>query len=255
MLPDLKLISDISCYVLEPVPNDRVCKTVVGDGAFYPCKNIHAQFLGLLSGEPFNWVRANLGISYSVAYGRHVIQGWQLEMTIADFLAGIAVDGAADCELIKDWLAKLETFNPAWSVQCYARQEQWSLIDHLRGDYQARTGRWVETCFGIEGCDDVAGRATRFLEDALALYQAAGGTLDDATKLIGHVSCKPVSDPEQETGSVILSLAALSNARNINMLHAGEKELDRVWHMFPRIRAKHAKAAMARSPERTRRPQ
>jgi hypothetical protein len=67
-------------------------------------------------------------------------------------------------------------------------------------------------------------------------------TSDDASKLIDHVFGKPVSDPEQETGSVILSLAALANARDINMLHAGEKELDRVWDIFPRIRAKHRNA-------------
>ncbi len=241
MIHDLKLISEINCYVLEPVPNDSISKSVVGEGWYSPDRELHALFLDLLSGDAFVWRRENLGITYEYPYGRQIVPGWQLQMPIGDFLDAVKDRGPTGSE-IDHWLAKLQTFNPGWSVQCSAQQAKWSLIDHLKGDYQDRTAKWVETCFGPEDGMDVRERANRFMEEAIELFQAAGGTEDDVSQLAGHVFSKPVGDPDQETGGVLLTLSALSNAQKIDMLVAGENELDRVWTIFPRIRAKHANA-------------
>ena len=83
-------------------------------------------------------------------------------------------------------------------------------------------------------------RTHRFLEEALELAQANGCTRDDAVALIDYVYSRPRGNPELEVGGVIVTLAGLCSASNIDMQSSGDQELERNWKRIELIRSKHA---------------
>lgn len=95
-------------------------------------------------------------------------------------------------------------------------------------------------CFGGEIAADKVERNHRFLEESLELVQAAGCTKDEALKLVEYVYGRPTGELHQEVGGVMVTLAALCKAQNIDMAIAGEVELSRCWQMIEKIRAKQA---------------
>jgi hypothetical protein len=78
----------------------------------------------------------------------------------------------------------------------------------------------------------------RFLEEALELVQAAGGSANDAHKLVDYVFNRPIGIPSQEVGGVMVTLAALCTAHTLNMTQSGESELARIWTKSDDVRAK-----------------
>lgn len=113
--------------------------------------------------------------------------------------------------------------------------------------YQLRVALWVKKCFG----DAIAGnkfeRNCRFLEESLELVQACNLSKQDALKLVDYVYSRPLGEQHQEVGGVMVTLAALCQANDLNMMDAGEGELKRVWGKIDQIRAKQA-AKDIRSP-------
>lgn len=106
--------------------------------------------------------------------------------------------------------------------------------------YQARVYAWVLACFGPEIAANKAERSHRFLEEALELVQSVGCTQSEAQHLVEYVYNRPPGDPTQETGGVMVTLAALCQSHGIDMQGAGETELARVWTKVAKIRAKQA---------------
>lgn len=104
--------------------------------------------------------------------------------------------------------------------------------------YQLRVQQWLEVCFSPSVRADVRERTHRFLEEALELAQANGCTRNDAISLIDYVFGRPQGVPEQEVGGVMVTLASLCSASNINMDEAGNRELERNWERIELIRAK-----------------
>lgn len=107
-------------------------------------------------------------------------------------------------------------------------------------DYQERVDRWMQDCFGAAISSDVIERNHRFLEEALELVQSNGCTISEAHQLVDYVYGRDQGDINQEVGGVMVTLAALCTAAAIDMRNAGEAELDRVWTMVEKIRAKQA---------------
>jgi len=105
---------------------------------------------------------------------------------------------------------------------------------------QQRVRQWLTTCFGPALPDDKVERNHRFLEESLELVQACGCTRSEAHQLVDYVFGRPVGEREQEVGGVFLTLAGLCGAQRIDMLQAGEKELERAWLKIEQIRAKQA---------------
>jgi hypothetical protein len=114
--------------------------------------------------------------------------------------------------------------------------------DEMEGyeTYQQRARGWGLSCFGREVLDSKSGRNHRFAEEAIELTQALGMTAADWTKLLDYVYGRPVGEPEQEVGGVMLTLALLCGANKMNMVLCGNTELSRVWRKIPEIRAKQA---------------
>lgn len=104
--------------------------------------------------------------------------------------------------------------------------------------YQRRVERWLDACFPPAVRSDRAERTHRFLEEALELAQANGCSRDDALALVEYVFGRPVGRPDQEVGGVMVTLASLCSASEINMDDAGERELERNWDRIETIRAK-----------------
>jgi len=107
-------------------------------------------------------------------------------------------------------------------------------------DYQERVLQWMMTCFGEEITADQIERNHRFLEESLELVQSTGCSKSEAHQLVEYVFNRPIGDPPQEVGGVMVTLAALCIAAKLSMAECGETELARVWTCVEKIRAKQA---------------
>lgn len=110
----------------------------------------------------------------------------------------------------------------------------------LKDDFQSRVAPWMQDCFGPAISADTVERTHRFLEEALELVQACGATREECLQLVDYVYGRPVGEPSQEVGGVMVTLAALCLANGIDMHQAGETELARIWTKIEQIRAKQA---------------
>lgn len=106
--------------------------------------------------------------------------------------------------------------------------------------FQWRVKPWMLRCFGLEIAIDGVERNHRFLEEALELVQACGCTASEAHQLVDYVFGRPIGDPMQEAGGVMVTLAALCLAHALDMHAAGDVELARCWDNIDKIRAKQA---------------
>lgn len=106
--------------------------------------------------------------------------------------------------------------------------------------FQHRVFFWMSACFGATIASDRTERNHRFIEEALELVQSLGCSQSEAHQLVDYVYGRPVGDPEQEAGGVMVTLAALCLANSLNMELAAEQELDRVWLSIEKIRDKQA---------------
>lgn len=110
----------------------------------------------------------------------------------------------------------------------------------LRGRFQERVKEWLLICFGEEISNDKNERNHRFLEESLELVQSLGCTISEAHQLVDYVFNREIGEPTQEVGGVIVTLAALCSASNINLQECGETELARIWTKVEKIREKQA---------------
>lgn len=112
-------------------------------------------------------------------------------------------------------------------------------IDHAE-PFQARVQPWLMACFGEVIAGDREERNHRFLEEALELVQSTGCTVHEAHQLVDYVFGRAVGEPHQEVGGVMVTLAALCWANDLDMHQCGETELSRIWTKIEAIRAKQA---------------
>lgn len=105
---------------------------------------------------------------------------------------------------------------------------------------QHRLNNWAEDVFNDAAFDPVESR-DRFLEEAIELYRACGGTKFDIAQIMDYVFNRPDGEIKQEIGGTLLTLMALCTAHNIDLMNAGETELTRVNDptVKQKIRTKH----------------
>lgn len=95
-------------------------------------------------------------------------------------------------------------------------------------DHQATLKMWAEAEFGPAEANSPQQRAIRLLEEAIETYQAAGGDLGMAWQLVEYVFNRPVGDPRQEVGGVMVTTLLFAHTLG---LHAGiclEQEMTRI---------------------------
>lgn len=112
------------------------------------------------------------------------------------------------------------------------------------GTFQQRIDPWLMRCFGERIARDTAERSHRFLEEAIELVQACHCTASEAHQLVDYVFNRPVGERHQEVGGVMVTLAALCLAHDLDMHACGEAELARIWLRVEQIRAKQAARPM-----------
>lgn len=108
--------------------------------------------------------------------------------------------------------------------------------------FQPRVLPWLIECFGAEIASDRVERCDRFIEEALELAQSLDWTADRAHALVDYVFGRPKGEPHQEVGGVMVTLAALCQAVDLDMHKAGDDELARIMQpeIVTTIRAKQA---------------
>ena len=108
--------------------------------------------------------------------------------------------------------------------------------------FQSRVQPWMLECFGAEIAGDMVERGDRFLEESLELLQAHGYDRSRIATLVDYVWGRPIGEPAQEVGGVMVTLAAYCLAAGIDMHEAGETELARILRpeIIEKIRRKQA---------------
>lgn len=96
---------------------------------------------------------------------------------------------------------------------------------------QDRIAVWMEACFGPEISGDREERNYRFIEESLELVQALGATAEDCHTMVDYVFGRPLGEPHQAVGGVVITLGALCIANSLSMHQAGEDELNRVHYV------------------------
>lgn len=106
--------------------------------------------------------------------------------------------------------------------------------------FQDRVQAWFYECFSPEVCNDRQERGDRFLEEVLELLQSNGYDPSRVETLRDYVWNRPAGEPDQETGGVMVTLAAYCIVHQLDMMNAGERELTRITDpaVMNRIRAK-----------------
>lgn len=106
--------------------------------------------------------------------------------------------------------------------------------------FQEAVGLWLVECFGRAIAGDIKERCYRFQEEANELVQSLGLTREEAHQLVDYTWDRPVGETEQELGGVMITLAALCHATNMDMETHALNELSRInqSEVIERIRQK-----------------
>ena len=95
-------------------------------------------------------------------------------------------------------------------------------------NFQDKVQKWLLKCFGLIIAMDKVERNHRFLEESLELVQSCGCSSSEAHQLVDYVFNRPVGEPYQEVGGVMVTLAALCEANGLDMDLEGRIELSRI---------------------------
>lgn len=107
--------------------------------------------------------------------------------------------------------------------------------------FQQKVSAWLTACFPASVARDKEERTHRFLEEALELAQASGCSSAEAHQLVDYVFSRPPGEEVSEVGGVMVTLAGLCSASDIDLSNAAELELERIWKRIDAIRAKQAR--------------
>lgn len=109
-------------------------------------------------------------------------------------------------------------------------------------NFQPRVGDWMLQCFTPDIAEDKVERGDRFLEEVFELLQWMGYDPARIEPVKNYVWGRPVGEGPQEVGGVMVCLAALCNACEIDLGVAAETELARIMvpEIMEKIRAKQA---------------
>lgn len=106
--------------------------------------------------------------------------------------------------------------------------------------FQSDVATWMGQCFPPSLSSNMTERGDRLLEEVLELLQAHGYDSARVPTLVNYVFGRPVGEPAQEVGGVMVTLAAYCSVAGLSMQADGQAELDRINQpeVMARIRAK-----------------
>ncbi|HEL3804538.1 TPA: hypothetical protein UMT99_000603 [Stenotrophomonas maltophilia] len=106
--------------------------------------------------------------------------------------------------------------------------------------FQAGVAEWMGQCFLPSLYSNMTERGDRLLEEVLELLQAHGYDKARVPTLVDYVFGRPVGEPAQEVGGVMVTLAGYCWVAGLDMHVAGDAELTRINQpeVMAKIRAK-----------------
>lgn len=94
--------------------------------------------------------------------------------------------------------------------------------------FQAGVAEWMGRCFLPSLYSNMTERGDRLLEEVLELLQARGYDSARVPTLVDYVFGRPVGEPAQEVGGVMVTLAGYCWVAGLDMHAAGDAELARI---------------------------
>ncbi|KGC67575.1 hypothetical protein DP57_2337 [Burkholderia pseudomallei] len=177
----------------------------------------------------YNAVRVNLDLLHGICSEFGCQQGEDVATWLRARLAGVPTpcmcSGVGPCEQRTDGSCRRDR-----------------AVAPAQAPFQQRVQPWMLACFGAEISANKLERNHRFFEEAGELVQACGMTREEAHALVDYTWSRPVGEPTQEVGGVMVTMAALCLANGLDMHMAGETELTRINapETIAKIRAKQA---------------
>lgn len=106
--------------------------------------------------------------------------------------------------------------------------------------FQARVSTWMEQCFLPSLYSNMTERGDRLLEEVLELLQSKGYDPTRVGTLVNYVWNRPMGEPSQEVGGVMVTLAGYCWIAGLDMHECGDTELARINRpeVMAKIRAK-----------------
>jgi hypothetical protein len=133
------------------------------------------------------------------------------------------------------WMGDTEDGPYAWFVRPMALRPE--VVD-----FQAGVAEWARKCFDASLYCNMTERGDRLLEEVLELLQSKGYDSARVRTLVNYVYGRPVGEPAQEVGGVMVTLAAFCSVAGLDMKDAGAVELARIAQpeVMDKIRRKQA---------------
>lgn len=125
---------------------------------------------------------------------------------------------------------------PHPSILSTSPQPQQALPDGEWEGFQAAVGRWMGQCFIPSLYSNMIERGDRLLEEVLELLQSHGYDKSRVATLVEYVFNRPIGNPAQEVGGVMITLAGYCYIAGLDMHIEGNRELFRI--MQPEVMAK-----------------
>lgn len=109
--------------------------------------------------------------------------------------------------------------------------------------YQQRVSNWMKNCFSDEIANDKVERIDRFIEESIELAQSLNYPKERALALVDYVYNRPIGEPYQEVGGVMITLSALCKPNKLDMELCSLLELLRIERpeIIEKIRIKQSK--------------
>ncbi|CAD1792756.1 hypothetical protein QSH46_013295 [Xanthomonas arboricola pv. juglandis] len=102
--------------------------------------------------------------------------------------------------------------------------------------FQAGVSKWMGECFLPSLYSNMTERGDRLLEEVLELLQSHGYDRTRVATLVDYVYGRPVGEPAQEVGGVMVTLAGYCWVAGLDMHAEGARELERITQ--PEVMAK-----------------
>ncbi|WP_349782365.1 hypothetical protein [Xanthomonas arboricola] len=102
--------------------------------------------------------------------------------------------------------------------------------------FQAGVSKWMGECFLPSLYSNMTERGDRLLEEVLELLQSKGYDQTRVATLVDYVYGRPVGEPAQEVGGVMVTLAGYCCVAGLDMHVEGARELERITQ--PEVMAK-----------------
>lgn len=112
----------------------------------------------------------------------------------------------------------------------------------MAAQFQQQVEAWAGECFPAETVHNLTERGDRVLEEVLELLQSHGYDRARVATLVDYVYSRPVGEPSQEVGGVMVTLALYCAVAGLDMQWCGDTELARINapNVMEKIRAKQA---------------